>query len=156
MAHDEVVDRYSSLARAASAGESVIDCGSGAFADGCFGTAGYDDTAELPDGALRASLGCGNPVAVAELRAGESVLDLGSGGGTDALASARRVGPYGKAYGLDASPDMVQLARRNAEEAGAANTEFLHGTIEAVPLARWGPLGRDVPAPCGRCRSTAR
>ncbi|MEV0590355.1 GNAT family N-acetyltransferase [Nonomuraea cavernae] len=134
MAHDEVVDGYSSLARAASDGESVIDCGSGAFADGCFGTAGYDDTAELPDGALRASLGCGNPVAVAELRAGESVLDLGSGGGIDVLLSARRVGPYGKAYGLDASPDMVQLARRNAEEAGASNTEFLHGTIEAIPL----------------------
>ncbi|MFI7055493.1 GNAT family N-acetyltransferase [Streptosporangium canum] len=134
MAHDEVIGRYSGLARAALAGESVADCGSDAFADGCFGTAGYDDTAELPGGALRASLGCGNPVAVAELRVGETVLDLGSGGGIDVLLSARRVGPYGKAYGLDASADMVELARRNAEEAGAANVEFLHGTIEAVPL----------------------
>lgn len=134
MAHDEVVEHYSGLARAALVGENAADCGPDAFADGCFGAAGYDDTAELPDGALRASLGCGNPVAVAELRAGESVLDLGSGGGIDVLLSARRVGPYGKAYGLDASADMVELARRNAEEAGAANVEFLHGTIEAVPL----------------------
>ncbi|WP_063767862.1 GNAT family N-acetyltransferase [Streptosporangium roseum] len=134
MAHDEVVERYSGLARAALTGKVVLDCEAGEFIDGCFGAAGYDDTAELPDGALRASLGCGNPVAVAELRAGESVLDLGSGGGIDVLLSARRVGPYGKAYGLDASADMVELARRNAEEAGAANVEFLHGTIEAVPL----------------------
>ena len=70
MAHDEVIERYSGLARAALAGETVVDCGPDAFADGCFGAAGYDDTAELPDGALRASLGCGNPVAVAELRTG--------------------------------------------------------------------------------------
>ena len=118
MAHDEVVERYSGLARAALAGETVVDCGPDAFAEGCFGAAGYDDTAELPDGALRASLGCGNPVAVAELRAGETVLDLGSGGGIDVLLSARRVGPHGKAYGLDASPDMVELARRNAERGG--------------------------------------
>ncbi|MEV6867846.1 GNAT family N-acetyltransferase [Streptosporangium subroseum] len=134
MAHDEVIGRYSGLARAALAGESVIDCGPGAFADGCFGAAGYDEIDGLPEGALRASLGCGNPVAVAELRAGETVLDLGSGGGIDVLLSARRVGPYGKAYGLDASADMVELARRNAEQAGATNVEFLHGTIEDVPL----------------------
>ncbi|MEV0351472.1 GNAT family N-acetyltransferase [Nonomuraea sp. NPDC050680] len=134
MAHDEVVDRYSGLARAVLAGESVIDCTTEEFDRGRFGTAGYDDTAELPDGALRASLGCGNPVAVAELRAGQIVLDLGSGGGIDVLLSARRVGPYGKAYGLDASGDMVELARHNAEQAGATNVEFLHGTIEAIPL----------------------
>ncbi|WP_433370660.1 GNAT family N-acetyltransferase [Streptosporangium sp. CA-115845] len=135
MAHDEVTDRYSSLARAAISGETVIDCGPDAFEQGCFGPAGYDDTAGLPEGALRASLGCGNPVAVAELRKGETVLDLGSGGGIDVLLSARRIGPYGKAYGLDASADMVELARRNAEQAGAANAEFVCGTIEAIPLA---------------------
>ncbi|MET8054126.1 GNAT family N-acetyltransferase [Streptosporangium sp. NPDC005286] len=134
MAHEEVVERYSGLARAALAGESVVDCAPDAFADGCFGAAGYDDTAGLPEGALRASLGCGNPVAVAELRTGETVLDLGSGGGIDVLLSARRIGPYGKAYGLDASADMVELARRNAAAAGVANTEFVCGTIEAIPL----------------------
>ncbi|WP_440073472.1 GNAT family N-acetyltransferase [Streptosporangium sp. OZ121] len=134
MAHDEVVNRYSGLARAALAGETITDCGAGAFERGRFGAAGYDDTAGLPEGALRASLGCGDPVAVAELREGETVLDLGSGGGIDVLLSARRVGPTGKAYGLDASADMVELARRNAEQAGAANTEFVCGTIEAIPL----------------------
>ncbi|MET8339851.1 GNAT family N-acetyltransferase [Streptosporangium canum] len=134
MAYDEVVKRYSGLARAALTGRVVLDCCADEFDQGCFGTAGYDDIEGLPEGALRASLGCGDPVAVAELRAGETVLDLGSGGGIDVLLSARRVGPYGKAYGLDASADMVELARRNAEEAGAANVEFLHGTTEAVPL----------------------
>ncbi|GAA0408620.1 hypothetical protein Acor_71580 [Acrocarpospora corrugata] len=134
MAHEKVIARYSALARAALDGASVVDCSAEEFAQGGFGTVGYEDTSQLPDGALRASLGCGNPVAVAELRAGESVLDLGSGGGIDVLLSARRVGPYGKVYGLDASPDMVELARRNAREAGAGNTEFLHGSIEAVPL----------------------
>jgi L-amino acid N-acyltransferase YncA/precorrin-6B methylase 2 len=134
VAHDEVVDHYSGLARAAMTGETVTDCGSGAFDQGCFGAAGYADTTSLPEGALRASLGCGNPVAVADLRHGETVLDLGSGGGIDVLLSARRVGPYGKVYGLDASPDMLRLARRNAQEAGVTNAEFLHGTIENVPL----------------------
>lgn len=132
MAHDEVVDRYSQLARTAQTGQTIIDCSSDEFDRGRFGTAAYDDTAGLPDGALRASLGCGNPVAVAELRAGETVLDLGSGGGIDVLLSARRVGPYGKAYGLDASQDMIELARQNA--ADAPNVEFLHGTIENIPL----------------------
>ncbi|WP_157254494.1 GNAT family N-acetyltransferase [Nonomuraea typhae] len=132
MAHDEIVDRYSGLARAAMSGEKAIDCGADEFDRGRFGTAAYDDISGLPDGALRASLGCGNPVAVAELRAGETVLDLGSGGGIDVLLSARRVGPYGKAYGLDASPDMIRLARQNA--AGTPNAEFLLGTIEAIPL----------------------
>ncbi|MFD1541587.1 GNAT family N-acetyltransferase [Nonomuraea guangzhouensis] len=134
MAHDEIVDHYSQLARAAAAGRVITDCGPDAFEKGCFGAAGYDDISALPEAAVRASLGCGNPVAVAELRAGESVLDLGSGGGIDVLLSARRVGPQGKAYGLDASPDMLALARRNAEQAGAHNVEFLRGAIEAIPL----------------------
>ncbi|GIH73446.1 GNAT family N-acetyltransferase [Sphaerimonospora thailandensis] len=134
MAHDEIVERYSGLARAALTGKIILDCSAEEFEQGCFGAAGYDDTAGLPDGAVRASLGCGNPVAVAELRTGETVLDLGSGGGIDVLLSARRVGPYGKAYGLDASPDMLRLARANAEQAGVTNVEFLHGAIESVPL----------------------
>ncbi|MFG1708384.1 arsenite methyltransferase [Nonomuraea sp. M3C6] len=134
MAHDEIVDHYSQLARAAAAGRVVADCGADAFEQGRFGAAGYDDTSALPEGAVRASLGCGNPVAVAELHEGETVLDLGSGGGIDVLLSARRVGPRGKAYGLDASPDMLALARRNAEQAGVTNAEFLHGGIERVPL----------------------
>jgi SAM-dependent methyltransferase len=124
---DQVIARYSELARAATAGERITD------GDGCFG-AGYAEMADLPDGAVRASLGCGNPVAVAELRPGETVLDLGSGGGIDVLLSARRVGPGGKAYGLDGSPEMLELARANATQAGAGNTEFLHGSIEDIPL----------------------
>ena len=104
------------------------------FEAGCFGAAGYDDTSDLPDGALRASLGCGNPVAVAALHPGETVLDLGSGGGIDVLLSARRVAPGGKAYGLDGSPDMIALARENAAPAGVTNAEFLHGRIEDIPL----------------------
>ncbi|GAA4923763.1 L-amino acid N-acyltransferase YncA/precorrin-6B methylase 2 [Nonomuraea thailandensis] len=134
MAHDEIVDHYSALARSALSGQRIADCDPVAFTDGGFGPASYDDTAALPDGALRASLGCGNPVAVAELRTGETVLDLGSGGGIDVLLSARRVGPHGAVFGLDASPAMVELARRNAEQAGVHNVQFLHGTIEAVPL----------------------
>jgi len=89
---------------------------------------------ELPDAAVMASLGCGNPVAVAELREGERVLDLGSGGGIDVLLSARRVGPTGRAFGLDMTDEMLALARRNAAEAGATNVEFLKGHIEAIPL----------------------
>ncbi len=129
-----VTARYSGLARAARAGQQITDCDPGPFAAGCFGAAGYDDTGELPEGALRASLGCGNPVAVAELRPGETVLDLGSGGGIDVLLSARRVAPGGKAYGLDGSPDMIALARENAAQAGVTNVEFLHGHIEDIPL----------------------
>ena len=83
---------------------------------------------------MRASLGCGNPVAVADLRPGETVLDLGSGGGIDVLLSARRVGPAGKAYGLDMTEEMLDLARANARAAGAENVEFLRGQIEAIPL----------------------
>ncbi|WP_248963149.1 GNAT family N-acetyltransferase [Sphaerisporangium perillae] len=134
MAYEEVVERRSSLARAALSGQPIADCAADAFSEGCFGSAGYGKTKELPEGAVRASLGCGNPVAVAELSAGETVLDLGSGGGIDVLLSARKVGPYGKVYGLDASVDMLELARRNTVEAGAANVDFLHGTIEDIPL----------------------
>ncbi len=91
-----VTARYSGLARAERAGQQITDCDPGPFAAGCFGAAGYGDTGELPEGALRASLGCGNPVAIAQLRPGETVLDLGSGGGIDVLLSARRVAPGGK------------------------------------------------------------
>ncbi|MEU3252979.1 arsenite methyltransferase [Streptomyces sp. NPDC006997] len=93
-----------------------------------------DERAALPAEAVAASLGCGNPTAVAELRAGERVLDLGSGGGIDVLLSARRVGPTGKAYGLDMTDEMLALALTNAEKAGATNVEFLKGTIESIPL----------------------
>jgi SAM-dependent methyltransferase len=92
------------------------------------------ETSELPPAAVLASLGCGNPTALAELRPGEVVLDLGSGGGIDVLLSARRVGPTGKAYGLDMTDDMLALARRNAAEAGVTNVEFLKGQIESIPL----------------------
>ena len=93
---DAVISRYSGLAQAARSGQQVIDCGPEAFTEGGFGAAGYADTSELPDGAVRASLGCGNPVAVAQLHPGETVLDLGSGGGIDVLLSARRVSPAGR------------------------------------------------------------
>ncbi|MEU1462337.1 arsenite methyltransferase [Streptomyces sp. NPDC005727] len=101
-----------------------------------FGSALYaaDERDALPAEAVAASLGCGNPTAVAELRDGERVLDLGSGGGIDVLLSARRVGPAGKAYGLDMTEEMLALALANAEKAGATNVEFLKGAIEAVPL----------------------
>jgi SAM-dependent methyltransferase len=89
---------------------------------------------DLPDAAVLASLGCGNPIAVADLHPGETVLDLGSGGGIDVLLSARRVGPTGRAIGLDMTDEMLTLARRNAAEAAATNVEFLKGHIEAIPL----------------------
>src|ERR1039457_6949624 len=92
------------------------------------------EAASIPAAALAASLRCGNPSALAELKPGETVLDLGSGGGIDVLLSARRVGPAGKAYGLDMTEEMLILARANAARAGAANVEFLHGHIEAIPL----------------------
>ena len=129
-----VAARYGQLARAAAAGEHVTDSPPDAVAGGEFGAAAYDDVSGLPDGAVRASLGCGNPVAVAALRPGETVLDLGSGGGIDVLLSARRVGPVGRVYGLDAAPEMVELARANAAAAGAENAEFLRGGIEDIPL----------------------
>lgn len=93
-----------------------------------------DQKASLPAAAVSASLGCGNPTALAELHPGETVLDLGSGGGIDVLLSARRVGPTGKAYGLDMTPEMLALARENQSKAGVTNAEFLRGTIEDIPL----------------------
>jgi arsenite methyltransferase len=111
-------------AQAAPAGKSAI---SGDLYD-------VGDTSILPEAAVLASLGCGNPTALAELKPGETVLDLGSGGGIDVLLSARRVGPGGKAYGLDMTDEMLALARDNQRKAGATNVEFLKGEIEAIPL----------------------
>jgi SAM-dependent methyltransferase len=125
-----VAARYAGLARAARAGQAISDGDPDA---GC-SAPGYPDAGGLPEAAVRASLGCGNPVAVADLRPGETVLDLGSGGGIDVLLSARRVGPGGKAYGLDITQEMLDLARANARAAGAGNAVFLRGQIEAIPL----------------------
>ena len=128
--HELVRERYAAAALNVSQ-RSAACCGN----EGA-GRELYDalERAELPDAAVRASLGCGNPTAVAELRDGERVLDLGSGGGIDVLLSARRVGPTGRAIGLDMTDEMLALAQRNATEAGATNVEFLKGHIEAVPL----------------------
>ena len=146
---DVVRDRYAGAARAVeeertaccgpSASESGCGCGTDipdACGDATFGAGLYagEDRAAVPDAAKLASLGCGNPTAVAELHEGETVLDLGSGGGIDVLLSARRVGSTGRAYGLDMTDEMLELARRNQQEAGVANAEFLKGTIEEVPL----------------------
>jgi arsenite methyltransferase len=129
--HDLVRERYAEAARQAATGSGAC-CGP---EDG-IGAGLYSalDQAELPHAAVLASLGCGNPTAVAELRPGERVLDLGSGGGIDVLLSAKRVGPTGRAIGLDMTDEMLALAQSNASEAGATNVEFLKGTIEAVPL----------------------
>jgi arsenite methyltransferase len=104
--------------------------------DGAFGERLYtiEQRGQLPDAAALASLGCGNPTAVADLKEGDVVLDLGSGGGIDVILSARRVGPTGRAYGLDMTDEMLALARKNAEEAGISNAVFLKGVIEQVPL----------------------
>lgn len=111
-------------------------CGTTATTERSFGAGLYDDatTADLPIEAVEASLGCGNPTAVADLHEGERVLDLGSGGGIDVLLSARRVGPSGFAYGVDMTDEMLELARANAAKAEARNVEFVKGTIEDVPL----------------------
>jgi arsenite methyltransferase len=129
-----VAARYAGLARAAHQGRAITDGGPDPDPAGCSGPAAYPDAGGLPDGAVRASLGCGNPVAVADLRPGEMVLDLGCGAGLDVLLSARRVGPAGKAYGLDMTGEMLDLAREHARQAGAGNAEFLRGQIEAIPL----------------------
>jgi len=129
-----VTARYADLARAAQAGQAISDGDPGASPDGGCCTPGYADAGGLPEAAVRASLGCGNPVAVADLRSGETVLDLGSGGGIDVLLSARRVGPAGRAYGLDMTEEMLDLARASARAAGAENVQFLRGQIEAIPL----------------------
>ena len=133
--------KYGEAAKRAGAGQGErATCGAGC---GC-GEGGTDaitrdlydavTASSLPEKAVLASLGCGNPTALAELAEGEVVLDLGSGGGIDVLLSARRVGPTGKAYGLDMTDEMLELARRNAAEAGVSNVEFLKGEIEAIPL----------------------
>jgi arsenite methyltransferase len=106
-------------------------CGCDPVSDNLYNAA---ETAALPEGAVLASLGCGNPTALAQLREGETVLDLGSGGGIDVLLSANRVGPTGKAYGLDMTDEMLALARANQAKAGATNVEFLKGEIEHIPL----------------------
>jgi arsenite methyltransferase len=138
---EEVRARYAEAARSVESGDAE-GCGCGPNSccgpddDGSFGATLYSELErdELPEAARLASLGCGNPIAVADLREGEVVLDLGSGGGIDVLLSARRVGPTGKAYGLDMTDEMLELAARNATEAGASNVEFLKGQIEAIPL----------------------
>ena len=132
----EVVrEHYAEAARSVEAGKPGC-CGADTCGDAVFGATLYEDAdrGELPDAAKLASLGCGNPTAVADLGRGETVLDLGSGGGIDVLLSARRVGPTGKAYGLDMTDEMLELARRNQREAGVENAEFIKGTIEDVPL----------------------
>jgi arsenite methyltransferase len=137
---DQVRRRYAEAAVAVTDGGVSAGCGSGSCcSDGAgdgFGEALYaaDERGELPDAAVLASLGCGNPTAVADLREGETVLDLGSGGGIDVILSARRVGPTGKAFGLDMTDEMLGLARRNADEAGVDNAIFLKGMIEDIPL----------------------
>jgi len=144
---DIVREKYGEAAKRAVSGEKSSRCGSSASGPGCCGTSDsscgdpitsnlYDETEKgsLPENAVRASLGCGNPTALAELRAGEVVLDLGSGGGIDVLLSARRVGPTGRAYGLDMTDEMLELARKNQAEAGVSNVEFLKGEIESIPL----------------------
>jgi SAM-dependent methyltransferase len=136
---ENVREKYGEAVRRVTAGQPSSCCGT---SENCCSNADpitkdlYDDLQKsvLPDMAVKASLGCGNPTALAELKPGETVLDLGSGGGIDVLLSARRVGPTGKAYGLDMTDDMLALARKNQKEAGVENVEFLKGEIENIPL----------------------
>jgi arsenite methyltransferase len=134
-----VKEKYGQAAlRAATGGSSC--CGASARIDGCrvdpITSNLYDasEAGQIPEEAIRASLGCGNPTALAKLNAGETVLDLGSGGGIDVLLSARRVGPTGRAFGLDMTDEMLALARENQRKAGMENVEFLKGEIENIPL----------------------
>jgi arsenite methyltransferase len=141
---ETVRERYGAIAQRVANGASTVSCCG--ESSGCCGSTSetwdpitadlYDagETAGLPAEALLASLGCGNPTALAELHEGETVLDLGSGGGIDVLLSAKRVGPTGKAYGLDMTDEMLTLALENKEKAGATNVEFLKGHIESIPL----------------------
>ena len=135
----EVVrEKYGQAALRVQTGGSSC-CGAAAALDGCcdpITTGLYDDSQsqQIPEEALRASLGCGNPTALTQLNEGETVLDLGSGGGIDVLLSAKRVGPTGKAYGLDMTDEMLALARENQRKAGVTNVEFLKGEIENIPL----------------------
>jgi arsenite methyltransferase len=136
---DVVREKYAEAAKRASANQASGCCGGSACCGGAIDPITvnlYDEAqkGEVPATAVLASLGCGNPTALAELRAGEVVLDLGSGGGIDVLLSARRVGPTGKAFGLDMTDEMLALARRNQAEAGVTNVEFLRGEIENIPL----------------------
>jgi arsenite methyltransferase len=138
---EQVRERYAEAARGLDAGNGCgCDCESigccGEEATTLFGKGLYagEERGTLPDDAVTASLGCGNPVAVAELHEGETVLDLGSGGGIDVLLSAQRVGPSGTVYGLDMTDEMLALAQRNAAQAGATNVHFLKGLIEDIPL----------------------
>src|SRR6202045_1767901 len=134
---DIVKDKYARAALRVTAGEGS-GCGTASARGECDPITSriYSDgeTAGLPAEARAASLGCGNPTALAELRAGETVLDLGSGGGIDVLLSARRVGPTGKAYGLDMTDEMLALAEENKRKSGLLNVEFLKGEIENIPL----------------------
>jgi arsenite methyltransferase len=141
---ETVKERYGAIANRVAQGESGSCCVLSEGSSGCCGGSSWDpitndlyetgQTKGLPAQALLASLGCGNPTALAELRDGETVLDLGSGGGIDVLLSAKRVGPTGKAYGLDMTDEMLALALENKAKAGATNVEFLKGHIEAIPL----------------------
>jgi arsenite methyltransferase len=126
-----IQDKYGKAAAGVAAGGC---CGGGCGDPITSNLYAAADRAALPEEAVSASLGCGNPTAMIELRPGETVLDLGSGGGIDVLLSARRVGPTGKAYGLDMTDEMLALARANQRRAGADNVEFLKGEIEAIPL----------------------
>src|SRR5579862_7675591 len=133
-----VKEKYGQAALRVTAGGSSC-CGASTRLDGCSDPITsnlYDasQTGQIPEEAVVASLGCGNPTALAKLNAGETVLDLGSGGGIDVLLSARRVGPTGKAYGLDMTDEMLALARENQRKAGVENVEFLKGEIESIPL----------------------
>jgi arsenite methyltransferase len=136
-ATDDLREQVRAHYAAAALAVSDRTCGGGSCcSDEAFGERLYadDQRAELPEKAALASLGCGNPTAVAELHEGETVLDLGSGGGIDVILSARRVGPTGSAYGLDMTDEMLALAQANAREAGVTNVHFLKGVIEAIPL----------------------
>jgi arsenite methyltransferase len=130
---ERVKERYAEAARTARSGSRALDSGA-EDVDWTGGSYSGTEKAELPQAALDASLGCGNPVALATLSPGEVVLDLGSGGGIDVLLSARRVSPGGKAYGLDMTDEMLELARENQRKAGVKNGQFLKGHIEDVPL----------------------
>ncbi len=134
-----VREKYGEAARRVAGGGSNVCCGGSALLDGSCDPItsnlyNESEAGQIPEEALKASLGCGNPTALAELKPGETVLDLGSGGGIDVLLSARRVGPTGKAYGLDMTDDMLLLARENQRKAGMENVEFLKGEIEHIPL----------------------
>ena len=135
---DIVKEKYGQAALRASSGGGSSCCGAATALDTCDPITSklYDlsQTSQLPEAAVQASLGCGNPAALAQLNPGEIVLDLGSGGGIDVLLSARRVGPTGKAYGLDMTDEMLALARENQRQAGVHNVEFLQGEIENIPL----------------------